>query len=48
MEDKRFIAWSVSPDKPTLFNMKPFNGEVATVGNGDGCSFTSTVTGKFS
>ena len=34
MEDERFIAWSVSPDKPALFIMKPFNGEVATVGNG--------------
>ncbi|GAB4182522.1 MAG: VOC family protein [Wenzhouxiangellaceae bacterium] len=34
MESDSFIAWAVSPDKPSLGITKPFNGEAATVGNG--------------
>lgn len=34
MDSDKFIAWSVSPDKPGLSVIKPYNGEPATVGNG--------------
>lgn len=34
MEDERFIAWGVSPTQPSLGVIKPFDGNVATVGNG--------------
>ena len=34
MESDSFIAWAVSPDKPSLGITRPFNGEAATVGNG--------------
>jgi len=34
MEEERFIAWSVAPDKPGLALTKPFDGNAATVGNG--------------
>lgn len=35
MEMDRFIAWTVSPDKPGLAIAKPYNGQPATVGNGN-------------
>ncbi len=34
MEEDRFIAWSISPEKPGLALSKPFDGNAATVGNG--------------
>jgi catechol 2,3-dioxygenase-like lactoylglutathione lyase family enzyme len=34
MEGERFIAWTVSPDKPGIGISKPFDGNPATVGNG--------------
>lgn len=34
MEDERFIAWGVSPTEPSLGVIKPYDGKVATVGNG--------------
>jgi len=34
MESDTFIAWSVSPDKPAFCITKPFDGNVASVGNG--------------
>ena len=34
MEGDRFIAWSVSHDKPGFGIIKPFNGQPATIGNG--------------
>ena len=34
MQNDRFIAWGVSPDKPGLGVIKPFDGKPATVGNG--------------
>ena len=30
----RGVGWGVSPDKPMFSVLKPFNGEVATPGNG--------------
>jgi len=34
MESDRFVAWAVSPDKPSLGVALPFDGNDATVGNG--------------
>ena len=34
MEDEKFIAWAVAPDKPALGVIEPFDGKPATVGNG--------------
>lgn len=34
MESDRFIAWAVRPDLPALAIITPFDGKVATVGNG--------------
>ncbi|MCC6553386.1 MAG: VOC family protein [Polyangiaceae bacterium] len=34
MESEKFIAWMVSPDRPGIGVIKPYNGEPATVGNG--------------
>ena len=34
MENEKFIAWAVAPDKPALSVTKPFDGNAATVGNG--------------
>lgn len=35
MEMERFVAWAVSPDKPSLGVIKPFDGKPATIGNGN-------------
>jgi hypothetical protein len=34
MESERLIAWAVSPDKPALGVVKPYDGKAATIGNG--------------
>lgn len=34
MESERFIAWAVSPDKPSLGVCLPYDGKSASVGNG--------------
>jgi predicted lactoylglutathione lyase len=34
-ESDRGIAWGVAMDKPSVAVMKPYNGQPATVGNGD-------------
>ena len=34
MEEDRFVAWGVAPDKPGLSVTKPYDGNAATVGNG--------------
>jgi predicted lactoylglutathione lyase len=34
MQDDRFVAWAVSPDKPALGVIKPWDGKPASVGNG--------------
>lgn len=34
MESDSFIAWGVSPTAPALSIIKPYDGEVATPGNG--------------
>ncbi len=34
MEEDRFVAWAVSPDKPGISVTLPFDGKPATPGNG--------------
>ena len=34
MESETMVAWAVSPEKPALGVIKPFDGEPATAGNG--------------
>ena len=34
MESERLIAWAVSPDKPALGVVTPYDGKAATIGNG--------------
>lgn len=35
METDTFVAWAPSPEAPAVSLTKPFNGEEATVGNGN-------------
>jgi predicted lactoylglutathione lyase len=42
MENDRFIAWAVAPDKPALSVTTPFDGNAATVGNGVMVAITVT------
>ena len=44
MEDERFIAWGVNPTQPSLGVIKPFDGNVATVGNGVMVAYRALVT----
>ena len=34
MEADTYIAWAVDPDQPSLAIAKPFNGDLASIGNG--------------
>jgi predicted lactoylglutathione lyase len=34
MESDTYVAWAKSPESPALSIIKPFDGEVATMGNG--------------
>jgi len=34
MQNDRFVAWAVAPDKPAFSVCLPFDGKEATVGNG--------------
>jgi predicted lactoylglutathione lyase len=34
MESDKFVAWAVRPDLPSLGVITPYDGKVATVGNG--------------
>ena len=34
MESDSFVAWAKSPETPAISIIKPYDGEVATVGNG--------------
>jgi len=34
MQDDRFVAWAVAPEKPALGVIKPWDGKPATIGNG--------------
>lgn len=35
METERFVVWFVAPDRPALGLFKPYDGNAATVGNGN-------------
>ena len=34
MEEDTFVAWAVAPDQPAFSVCRPYDGNVATVGNG--------------
>jgi catechol 2,3-dioxygenase-like lactoylglutathione lyase family enzyme len=38
----RGVGWGVSPDKPMFSVMKPFDGQVATIGNGSMVAIAAT------
>ena len=46
MEDERFVAWAVAPDQPAFSVCKPYDGNAATVGNGDMIALTVDSTDK--
>jgi predicted lactoylglutathione lyase len=46
MEDDRFVAWAVAPDQPAFSVCKPYDGNAATVGNGDMIALTVDSTDK--
>ena len=35
MQEETFVAWAVAPDQPALSVCKPYDGNAATVGNGN-------------
>jgi len=46
MEDEKFVAWVVSPDKPGFSVCKPFDGKAASVGNGTMIALAADTTDK--
>lgn len=44
METEQFIAWAVDPAQPAVSVTKPFDGNVATVGNGVMVALTVKTT----
>ena len=44
MEEDTFVAWTVAPDKPAFSVCKPYDGNVATVGNGNMIALTVDST----
>lgn len=46
LEDERFIAWAAAPDQPGFSVSKPFDGNVATIGNGTMTAFVVDSTAK--
>lgn len=44
MEEETFVAWAVAPDKPAFSVTLPFDGNVATVGNGTMIALVSETT----
>ncbi|NBU89239.1 MAG: hypothetical protein EBS16_08565, partial [Betaproteobacteria bacterium] len=41
-KNDRGVGWGVSPDKPMFSVMKPFDGQVATIGNGSMVAIAAT------
>ncbi len=44
MQEETFVAWSVSPDAPAFSVCKPYDGNAATVGNGNMIALTVDST----
>lgn len=40
METEQFVAWATAPDQPGISVTVPFNGQAATVGNGNMVAIT--------
>ena len=40
MEEDTFVAWAVAPDQPAFSVCKPYDGNAATVGNGNMIALT--------
>jgi len=46
MQEDIFVAWAVSPDQPAFSVCQPYDGQVATVGNGNMIALTVDSTDK--
>ena len=46
MQEETFVAWAVAPDKPAFSVCKPYDGNAATVGNGNMVALTVDSTDK--
>ena len=46
MQEETFVAWAVAPDKPALSVCKPYDGNAATVGNGNMVALVVDSTDK--
>ena len=46
MQEETFVAWSVAPDQPAFSVTVPFDGNVATAGNGNMTAFAVDETEK--
>ncbi len=46
MQEDTFVAWAVSPDQPAFSVTRPFDGNVATIGNGTMIALTVDSTDK--
>jgi predicted lactoylglutathione lyase len=44
MEEDTFVAWAVAPDAPAFSVCKPYDGNAATVGNGNMVALTVDST----
>ncbi|MCG2584292.1 VOC family protein [Massilia sp. TS11] len=46
LESERFVAWTVSPTQPSFGVIIPFDGQPATIGNGDMTAFVMDSPAK--
>ena len=46
MQEETFVAWAVAPDQPALSVCKPYDGNAATVGNGNMVALVVDSTDK--
>ncbi len=46
MQEDTFVAWAVTPDQPAFSVCKPYDGNAATVGNGNMVALAADSTEK--
>jgi predicted lactoylglutathione lyase len=46
MQEDTFVAWAVAPDQPAFSVCKPYDGNAATVGNGNMVALAADSTEK--
>ena len=46
MQEDTFVAWSISPEQPAFSVCQPYDGNAATVGNGNMIALTVDSTDK--